>query len=176
MRRHMGEFAALVVLAPLACASTIEERRDYILAHPHGWVEVSVEDQAVPQVPSSEDRPSDLVRPESCSIEVHLDRESFVYGHAYPTGDSPPYSVKTGFRFAAPVGALQLLITYSGCDFEAGKASSASAGLSIAVEEDRVTEVHFDGVQPAAEPSRENSVVTLDDIYEAVTGQTKSGP
>lgn len=162
-----------ILVAAVACASTLQERRDYILAHPHGWVELSLADRGVPQVPESEDEPDTLVRPDSCSVEVLLDREPFVYGSAYPVGDTPPYSAVTGFRFPAPVGPALLAVRYRGCDVADGKASAASAELYIGVEEGRVVEVHFDGAALAADPPRDDTVVTLDDIYQAVTGREK---
>ncbi len=36
---------ALVTLAQTACAQTSQERRDYVLAHPPGWVEVTSDEQ-----------------------------------------------------------------------------------------------------------------------------------
>jgi hypothetical protein len=163
-------------VAAIACASTLQERRDYILAHPHGWVEVSLDDRGVPQVPASEEEPDAWVRPESCSVEVLLDREPFVYGSAYPLGDAAPYTAETGFRFPAPVGPALLSVQYRGCDVVDGKASVSSAELFIGVEEGRVIEVHFDGAALAADPPRDNTVVTLDDIYQAVTGGKKGAP
>ena len=165
-----------IFVAAVACASTIQERRDYILAHPHGWVELSLDDRGVPQVPASEDEPDVLVRPDSCSVEVLLDREPFVYGSAYPVGDGPPYAAETGFRFPAPVGPALFAVRYGGCDVENGKSSGASAELYIGVEENRVVEVHFDGTALAAGPPRDDTVVTLDDIYRAVTGGKKAAP
>jgi hypothetical protein len=160
-----------------ACASTLQERRDYILAHPHGWVELSVDDRAVPAVPESDGEPDRLVRPYSCSVDVSLEREPFVNGSAYPMGDAAPYAVKTGFRFPAPVGRASIAVEYRGCDGVQGEdAVTKTVELSVAVEEGRVVEVHFDGEALAADPPRENPVVTLDDVYEAVTGKKKGAP
>src|SRR5688572_6221774 len=103
-----------ILAGAAACASTIQERRDHILAHPHGWVELSLDDRAVPPVPASEEDPDRLVRPDSCSVKVLLDREPFVYGDAYPTGDAAPYAAKTGFRFPAPVGSALVGVEYRG--------------------------------------------------------------
>jgi hypothetical protein len=91
-------------------------------------------------------------------------------------GDTPPYSAATGFRFPAPVGPALLAVQYRGCDVADGKASTTSAELYVDVEENRVIEVHFDGASLAAEPPRDDTVVTLDDIYEAVTGGKKGAP
>ena len=165
-----------IFIGAVACASTLVERRDYILAHPHGWVELSLDDRAVPQVPESEEEPDSLVRPHACSVEVLLDREPFVYGSAYPVGDAPPYTAESGFRFPAPVGPALLSVQYAGCDVEGDQAASVSVQLSIGVEENRVVEVHFDGTGLLADPPRDDAVVTLDDVYEAVTGRKKAAP
>jgi hypothetical protein len=170
-RRRMRLVAIFAGAA--ACASTIQERRDYILAHPHGWVELSLDDRAVPAVPESEEEPERLVRPSSCSVAIALDREPFVLGSAYPTGDAPPYGAKTGFRFPAPVGTALLAVEYQGCN---GADAATTAELTISVEEQRVVEVHFDGNALAADPPRDNPVVTLEDVYEAVTGRKKGAP
>jgi hypothetical protein len=158
-----------------ACATTIQERRDYILAHPHGWVELSLDDRAVPPVPFSEEDER-LVRPDSCSLSVLLDREPFVYGSVYPTGDAAPYAADTGFRFPAPVGPALVVVEYRGCDGRREGDAFTTAELYIGVEEGRVVEVHFDGDTLAADPPRENPVVTLEDVYEAVTGGKKGAP
>ena len=168
----VGRHLIVILAGAVACAATLDsDRRDYILAHPHGWVEVSIADGHVPQVPEtdSEGRLVSFVRPDDCSIEVRLDREPFVYNAVYPTGEQPPYSVKSGFRFPAPVGPALLSIHYAGCDRNGDAVSSTDAQLSIAVEQARVVQVHFDGTELVADPPRDNSVVTLDDLYEAIT-------
>jgi hypothetical protein len=162
-----------LLLAHSACAGTSQERRDYILAHPHGWVEVSVDDRAVPQVPSRDEERPGLIRPESCSLQVSLDGEPFMYGSSYPIGDAPPYTGKSGFRFPAPIGSTHLKLEYSGCDVSGEKLSTVEAEVPIVVEENRVTEVEFDGLRLAPLATRPNSVVTLEDVYRAVTGKAK---
>jgi hypothetical protein len=42
------------------------------------------------------------------------------------------------------------------------------------VPESRVVEVRFDGTNLVADPPRDDSVVALDDVYEAVTGRLKA--
>jgi hypothetical protein len=113
------------------------------------------------------------VKPESCSLHVELDGEPFVYGSVYPIGDLAPYAAKSGFRFPAPVGTTQLKLSYSGCDVEGAKRATVEADAPIVVEESRVTEVEFDGTHLAPLATRPNSVITLDDVYRAVTGKPK---
>lgn len=176
MPSRLRTLAAAVFASAVACASTSIERRDYILAHPHGWVEVSLDDRAVPAVPESEEKPDSLVRPSSCSVEVLLDREPFVSGSVYPVGDTPPFVTESGFRFPAPLGPALVSVEYWGCDIEGSERATVTAQLYVAVEENRVVEIHFDGTALRADPPREDTVVTLDDVYEAVTGGKKGAP
>ncbi len=174
----MGRHLIVVVLAgAVACAATLEtDRSDYILAHPHGWVEVSIADTAIPAVPvsQSEGKPVEWGRPLVCSIDIQLDREPFARGDLYPAGDRPPFSAKSGLRFPAPVGVALLTVNYSGCDLEGDALSETDAQLLISVADSRVVEVHFAGTTLVADPPRDNSVVTLDDLYEAITGRPKA--
>jgi hypothetical protein len=168
----------LLAAAVVACASSSASvaRREYILAHAHGWVEISIADADVPDLPVVRDGKQILVRPDTCSVYVELDGEPFVSGTAYPVGTVAPYRVETGFRFPAPVGSHVLELSYGGCDVEAGERSSTSVELPIVTEERQVSEVRFDGQTFRAEPVRVDPVVTLDDVYELLTGRSKGSP
>ena len=164
-----------LLVSSLACASVSRgdtPRVDYILAHAHGWVEVSIQDLDIPDIPTSEKDPTPI-RPSSCGVYVTLDGESFVSGDAYPFGETPPYAARTGFRFPAPVGSHRITLSYTGCNVVEGKRSSIEAKLAIDVVDALVTELHFDGTALRADPARPDPVVSLDDVYEAVTGRTK---
>jgi hypothetical protein len=164
----------VALLAFAACASTMgTERRDYILSRPHGWIELSIDDDRIPLVPTSDERPNELVPPHSCYVEVRLDGEPYASVTVFPTGTQAPFSVKSGVRFPAPLGPALLAVSYSGCDVEKDKMTRADAQLYVAVAEARVTDVAFDGSALTASAPRDDSVVSLDDIYEAVTGRKK---
>jgi hypothetical protein len=177
----------LWLVAAAACGTTAEvpaapiERRDYILAHAHGWVEVSVLDLDVPslrqEVTNADTKQPEVVfvRPDSCSVSILLDREDFVSGSdVFPVGESAPYEVSTGFRFPAPVGPATLTLRYRGCDVnEKGERSSTALELPVRVLQDQVSEIHFDGSTLVADPPRPDPVISIDDVYEAVTGRRK---
>ena len=164
------------LVAVVACASGPSvERRDYILAHAHGWVEVSILDADVPDVPTERDERVVIERPSSCYLTVSLDREPFAGSDVFPVGDTAPYELTMGYRFPAPVGPAVLELRYSGCDVNEGKAASVVLELPIRVEARSVSEVHFDGTALIADPLRPNRVVSLDDVYEAVTGKRTPG-
>lgn len=149
-------FAAVGVLlcARSARAELSQERRDYILAHPHGWVEVVLVDRAIPQVPSSDEEHPGPMRPVSCVVRVEIGGETFVHGSAYPTGDAPPYRARIGFRFPVQVGGASVRLAYSGCDLEGGKLATVEAEARIAVEADRVVELKFDGTHLSVQRAR----------------------
>lgn len=50
---------------------------------------------------------------------------------------------------------------------------SVEQEIFIAVERDRVTDVAFDGTTLSTAAPREDTVVTLEDVYQAITGERK---
>ena len=168
---------ALCATALAACAASLPtERRDYILSRPHGWVELSISDLAIPLVPESEEAGAALVRPPACGVEIELDREPFVGGAVYPNGEQAPFMASSGYRFPAPVGSVHLALRYSDCRVAAGKAAAVTAEADLAIGEGQVTEIAFDGERLAASAPRADRAVTLESIYEAVTGHARPTP
>ncbi len=165
----------LLCFSIAACAATLAmERRDYILAHPHGWVEVSIVDKNIPLIPNFDEESKKergaWVKPERCSVRIQLNEEDFVYDSVYPLGAEPPFEVTSGFRFPAPVGAALLKLTYGGCRVEGEKEKSVEMAAMISVEESMTLEIHFDGAELVFDAPRPDRVVTLEDVYEAITG------
>ena len=151
-----------------------QDRRDYILAHPHGWVEVQVTDQHVPLARPTKEDPNPTHPPTYCNVKATIDGEPFLNEQVYPFGTVEPFQVDTGFRFPVPIGAAQLLLTYLGCDALPDKAPPVQTTLPVVVYEEMVTPVQFDGTTTMAGKIYENTVVTLDKIYELLQ-QNRSG-
>ena len=119
----MRRFLLLLVMGmclPGCATASSDDRRAYILAHPHGWVEVTISDSKIPDVPPGEDAQDPWVRPYSCGVSVSLNEEPILREAAYPSGDAAPYSASTGFRFPAPVGDTELELSYRRCRVEEG--------------------------------------------------------
>ena len=170
MRRSTA--LAVVTFGFAACASTLPiERREYILSRPHGWVEITIEDAAIPDVPVSDDDPTLLGRPEYCRLEVLLDREPYVDGALYPDGDEAPFRVRSGFRIPVPVGTVSLTGAYRGCDVADGKPGKVDYAVELTVAESMVTELSFDGAAMHVGATRADTAVTLERIYDAVSGR-----
>ena len=175
------ELILLIGVAAVACASSLPiERRDYVLAHPHGWVEVKIDDRAVPLIPrveheGGESVVKDWVKPSMCFASIEIDGEEYVDStQVFPQGERAPFRADTGIRFPVPVGMPVLRLTWSNCRVKGDDTESVEQAIFIAVERDRVTDVRFDGTTLSTAVPREDTVVTLDDVYEAVTGTRKA--
>jgi hypothetical protein len=169
--RRLWWFLVLGALLPSCATASSEDRRAYILAHPHGWVEITISDPYVPDVPPPEDSDDSWHRPSSCGVSVKLNDEPILYESAYPSGDSAPYSTRTGFRFPAPVGATDLRFSYSRCRVADRQSVSLELSAVLFIEENQNHEVVFDGAGLEVRAPHPNEVVTLEDIYEAITGR-----
>ena len=173
--RSFWAFLALGALLPGCATASSEDRRAYILAHPHGWVEITISDPFIPDVPPGEDSDDPWLRPSSCGVSVKLNNEPILYEAAYPSGQSAPYAASTGFRFPAPAGATDLRLSYSRCRVTDGKTDSLELSAILFIEEGQTHEVVFNGAEIVVRPPHPNEVVTLEDIYEAITGRRSAG-
>ena len=175
MARRSARSLALALggTALLSCAASLDQsRREYILSRPHGWLELSLLDRAVPDVARDENEPQQRARPDSCVIELRVDREPFFRMDVFPTGERAPYQVDSGFRVPAPVGAQHIEVAYRGCDeSQPGDRSEVGAELELALPENQVIELHYDGERLWQDPARADEVIKLEDVYEAVTGR-----
>jgi len=161
----------LLLLLPGCATAAPEERTAYVLARPHAWVELTIADPIVPDVPPADDSEDPWRRPQSCSVSVEIDGEPWFRGSGYPQGETSPYVVETGFRFPVPVGTTSLTMTYGGCRVAGRELQSLSFVAEITAVETLAYEVVFDGSRLVSQPPRANTNVTLEDIYEAVTGR-----
>lgn len=166
-------FALAVLFIPsTACAGASVDRRAYILAHPHGWLELTIFDS---QVPDMLQRGDEKVweKPESCSVHVSINSEPLLRDSAYPDGDTAPYVVDTGFRFPAPVGDSHVALSYTGCRVEDEEKISVESNTRLHIQQEQVHELRFDGSSVSVMPPVPNEVISLEDVYEAVTGGRK---
>jgi hypothetical protein len=158
-------------LSFVGCAKAVTQTRDaYILAQPHGWIEIEVLDTevfAIPMPPdlTEEERANWQPTPPACLLTVTLNNEQFISENIFPFGEESPYKVDTGFRFPAPIGDFKITLTYSGCDIEDGESISITLSSKIIVYENKVTPITFDGEKISVVEAEENTVITLDDIY-----------
>ena len=162
--------AAVAILFVSGCATALSPNREsYILAQPHGWIELTIVDQNVPAIPDGSGT-SKAHRPETCAIQVTRDQEPFLDELLYPSGENAPYRISSGFRFPVPLGSSTLHIRYSGCRAADGKAADSDATVDVIVATDSVTSVGFDGRAAVAVTPREDTAITLEKIYRRLDG------
>ncbi len=166
-------FAVIMVISFCGCAraNVSKNREAYILSQPHGWIEITVTDDNVPSALPPKDLPRDKKKswepkPPSCGFIVKLNNEEFLYESIFPFGTVPPYVVDTGFRFSAPVGDFEIKIQYMGCDIENEEKTTVSFSSTISIDENMVTPVFYDGTSFFVDEMKENTVITLEDIYQ----------
>ena len=158
-------------LSFVGCAKAVTQTRSaYILAQPHGWIEIEVVDtnvfaKPIPPDLTEEEKADWKQVPPSCFLIVSLNNENFISENIFPFGEESPYKVDTGFRFPAPIGVFKISLTYSGCDIEDGESISITLSSKITVYENKVTPITFDGAKISMVEPEENTVITLEDIY-----------
>jgi hypothetical protein len=160
---------AILFIPATACAGASVDRRAYILAHPHGWVELTIFDSQVPDIPPRRDD-GEWGKLGDCSVHVYINSEPLLRDSAYPDGEAAPYVVDTGFRFPAPVGDSDVGLNYVGCRVEDEEKATVDSSTTLRIEEDQMHELRFDGSSLSALAPVPNEVITLEDVYEAVTG------
>ena len=171
MRRSLAILVGLLGV-PAGCATAApEERRAYVLAHPHAWIEVTLVDRNIPDVPIARGESAERTeRPDRCSVAVEVNGEPWFTGSVFPKGDRAPYSAESGFRFPVPVGRTAVEVHYSGCRV-VGDDTSVHRATELTTDEGLVYEVVFDGDRLDALAPRPDPMVTLEEVYEAVTGR-----
>jgi hypothetical protein len=140
-------FLSLLALVPLtSCASSLPvERRDYILARPHGWIELTIADSNIPEILSKDEDGKEVrLRPYSCSVVVEVNSELYMDLSVYPDGAQAPFSVQSGFRIPVPTGDHTIELGYRGYRVDpSGERANLQSTMEISVHEDMVTDIAF---------------------------------
>jgi len=107
-------------------------------------VELTVADSEVPADPISLGEGHAGRAPE-CHVEVDLGGRTVLSRPIAPAGTTPPFSVDSTFRFAAPAGDHATTVTYAGCRTFGDQLDSRVARLRVPVRSGQVTFLRFDG-------------------------------
>ena len=154
----------------VGCANAVSvQRADYILSKPHGWVEVTVNDEDIPAAPHKKGKEQTEPSPPHCTIIIYHNSERFLSETLYPIGNMPPYRLDTGFRFPLPAGEGQLELHYFGCDIAQENPdniipNSLIQSSPVFIDERHVTPVNFDGTAISVGVNYKNRTVTLESI------------
>lgn len=165
----------IIVLSFSGCAmaNVSKSREAFIVSQPHGWISIFFVDPDIPAyVQTDKQGEQKEYIPSLCSLTVKINNERFLYESIFPYGEAPPYSVDTGFRFAAPVGKYQMEIDYYGCDVDNDEITGVSTVINITIVENMVTPIKYNGSLFEIGEIEKNEVVSLDDIYNKISKLT----
>ena len=163
---YIFKIQVFVILTTLSgCVSAVSPAREaYILAKPHGWIELAVLDNTIPSRPikSSDDTNQSL--PPRCSLILSINGENYLSENLAVSGSFAPYSLKTGFRISAPEGESLIKLNYIGCRLKDSKLISISVEVTINVVENFVTPLTFNGAEIIVGAQASSTVVTLEAV------------
>ncbi len=138
-------FPLLLALSGCGRASISEDRKNFILAKEHGWIELSVDisPQLINQTTTS------------CILEASINGEIFLTEPLFPSG-APEKSIKTGFLFAIPSSKSEVVLNYSQCQ----KVPNQTVA-SVDIPADTLARLKFDGKTIAASAPESYKPATL---------------
>lgn len=141
-----------LLLALSACgqAEVSDQRRAFIDARDHGWLDLQV------------NLPAGSLHGEAakqgCELITSVDGEQFVREHLYPQSEALP-KVETGFRFTAPAGSHEIALHLERC-----QAEPQTFSLSTKLKKNQLLELTFDGEKLKAGEATPYNPVTLDKL------------
>ncbi|WP_035057258.1 hypothetical protein [Andreprevotia chitinilytica] len=137
----------------------IDARRDYILARDHGWLEISLKVDGIPDQPPVKGKSQAPGGPDSCFIGVAFNKEKMISTFAEAIGDKTPYSLDTGYRFAVPARPGNVSVSLEGCIQKPRQAE-----LKVDISKGTVYNLAFDGTSLKLEGQHPFDSVTLDSL------------
>lgn len=166
MNKWMIFLPVILNFLVISCASAgiSESRTAYIMSRDHGWIELSINDNAIPPRPPGEKEQNYMPTPPYCSVTVSINNEEFIRESVYPYGEQPPYRLNTGFKFPVPTGDYNVEVIYSGCRFAAEGQSAFKYTAHVNIAKNYVTPLQFDGNYVSVGNQFENTQITLEDI------------
>ncbi|NHZ35691.1 hypothetical protein [Massilia rubra] len=132
--RSMAKWSMLaVLLSNIACNAKEmpDSRRDYLLAHDHGWIDLVVKAPAT--APGF--KPG-----EACSVGLRINGDMLLFESAN-LADAGSAGIPVGFRFVAPAGKLDAALHLHGCVKD-----ELVLKLPLQLTKDHLVELAFDGV------------------------------
>ena len=134
-----------VFLLVLACAPQRDPARGTAALGKRlpGWIEFELDDRDIPADPlaSATGGP----QPPTCDLEIFLNDESVLSMTLAPSGESPPYSLKSSFRIRAHAGEYTAIVHYSSCRNFQRLPHSREVTIQLVVAPGEMTRARFDG-------------------------------
>lgn len=148
--RRMAAWSMLAVLLSNAACNAKEmpdARRDYLLAHAHGWIDLTVKAPAgAPGYKAGE----------ACSMGLSINGDMLLLESAH-LAEAGNAGIPVGFRFVAPAGKLDAALHLHGCIKDA-----LVLKLPLQLDQDHLVELAFDGAALTAGQPRPFALTSLD--------------
>ncbi|NHZ63042.1 hypothetical protein [Massilia genomosp. 1] len=136
--RSMAKWSMLAVLLSNTGCNAKEmpdARRDYLLAHEHGWIDLVVKAPATAPAAAPGFKPG-----EACSVGLTINGDMLLFENA-SLADAGGAGMPVGFRFVAPAGKLDAALHLHGCVKD-----ELVLKLPLQLTKDHLVELAFDGV------------------------------
>ncbi|HEY9102221.1 hypothetical protein [Chitinimonas sp.] len=147
---RLASTCLLIVLSGCGQAEVSDQRRDFIDARDHGWLDLQV------NLPAN--RLNEEAAKQGCELTTSVDGEQFVREHLYPQSEAQP-KVETGFRFSVPAGNHEIALKLEHC-----QAEPQTFSLTTKLKKDHLLALNFDGEQLRAGDSDTYAPATLDKL------------
>jgi hypothetical protein len=122
--------AVLLSIAGCEAKEMPDSRRDYLLAHEHGWIDLTVKAPAgAPGYQAGE----------ACSVGLTVNGDPVLLESAH-LGQADSAGIALGFRFVAPAGKLDAALHLHGCIKD-----ELVLKLPLQLDKDHLVELAFDG-------------------------------
>ena len=156
MRLPTRSLLLLSLLAFAACTKASDARRDYLLARPHGWIDLTVHAPS-PAVAASAVAGAKRNASSDCRIAFAIDGETLV-DESGDLAAADAAGNALGYRVVAPAGSLHGELTIEGC------VPPLRLALPVALEKDHLARLEFDGRRIAVSSTEAYSPVTLEAV------------
>ena len=159
MRVLTKSLLVLALLAGAGCtkAGMVDARRDHLLAGPHGWIDLTLHAPAAPRGAASG------AGTPACNVSLRVNGEPQLDEDG-DLAQAEAAANPIGYRFVAPAGTLHVELRLSQC-----VAGTQVLALSVALQQDHLALLEFDGRQLALKSQEPWSPMSLDTLHADVT-------
>jgi hypothetical protein len=157
MRLRARSLLLLSLLAFAACTKASDARRDYLLARPHGWIDLTLHAPA-PAAAASAAAGKEPAASSDCRIAFAVNGETLLE-ESGDLASADAAKNPLGYRVVAPAGSLDGELEITGC------VPRWRQALPITLDKDHLARLEFDGRHLAVASTEAYAPVTLDAVH-----------
>jgi hypothetical protein len=157
MRLPTRSLLLLSLLAFAACTKASDARRDYLLARPHGWIDLTLHAPSNNTATASAAAGAKRSSPAGCRIEFSVNGEPLL-DESGDLANADTAKNPLGYRVVAPAGDLNAELTITGC------VQALRQALPVLLEKDHLARLEFDGRHVTVASTEAYMPVTLEAV------------